>query len=179
MNSPVGILSPSSHKIDTPTMKSRSVRLRWCSCATLHCSLMLRYWLDGDHRWWHSQHRRWSCDWRRFWGESDFWCDNSHCYCLPWIANWTRFALKAFLNIEWYLLVLFLSGEYMVLIESGFTFRRALLFNFISGCTAIAGFFIGASVAENEAARTWIFVITAGTFLYIALVDLVCSRSLP
>ena len=61
----------------------------------------------------------------------------------------------------------------MVLIESGFTFRRALLFNFISACTAIAGFFIGASIAENENARIWIFVITAGTFTYIALVDLV------
>ena len=65
----------------------------------------------------------------------------------------------------------------MVLIESGFTFRRALLFNFISACTAIAGFFIGASVGENETARVWIFVITAGTFTYIALVDLVGSFS--
>ncbi|CAF1341209.1 unnamed protein product [Rotaria sordida] len=63
-------------------------------------------------------------------------------------------------------------GEYMVLIESGFTLRRALLFNFISACTAIIGFFIGASAAQNEAARTWIFAITAGTFAYIALVDL-------
>ena len=61
----------------------------------------------------------------------------------------------------------------MVLIESGFTFRKALLFNFISACTAIAGFFIGASIAQNESARVWIFVVTAGTFTYIALVDLV------
>ena len=61
----------------------------------------------------------------------------------------------------------------MVLIQSGFTVRRALVFNFLSACTAIIGFFIGASVAENEAARTWIFAITAGTFAYIALVDLV------
>jgi zinc transporter ZupT len=61
----------------------------------------------------------------------------------------------------------------MVLIESGFTFRRALLFNFISACTAIIGFFIGASIAQDEGARTWIFAITAGTFAYIALVDLV------
>ncbi|CAF3983564.1 unnamed protein product [Rotaria sp. Silwood2] len=63
-------------------------------------------------------------------------------------------------------------GEYMVLIESGFTFRRALLFNFVSACTAFIGFFIGAGAAQNEAARTWIFAITAGTFAYIALVDL-------
>ncbi|UJR27380.1 hypothetical protein I4U23_008670 [Adineta vaga] len=63
-------------------------------------------------------------------------------------------------------------GEYMVLIESGFTIRRALLFNFISACTAIIGFFIGASVAQDESARVWIFAVTAGTFAYIALVDL-------
>jgi zinc transporter ZupT len=66
----------------------------------------------------------------------------------------------------------------MVLIESGFTIRRALLFNFISACTAIIGFFIGASIAQDEASRTWIFSITAGTFAYIALVDLVCYFSL-
>ena len=61
----------------------------------------------------------------------------------------------------------------MVLIESGFTLRRALLFNFVSACTAFIGFFIGAGAAQNEGARTWIFAITAGTFAYIALVDLV------
>ncbi|CAF4944195.1 unnamed protein product, partial [Rotaria socialis] len=60
----------------------------------------------------------------------------------------------------------------MVLIESGFTLRRALLFNFVSACTAFIGFFIGAGAAQNEGARTWIFAITAGTFAYIALVDL-------
>lgn len=61
----------------------------------------------------------------------------------------------------------------MVLIESGFTFRRALLFNLLSAFTAIVGFFIGVSIGENETARTWIFVVTAGTFGYIALVALV------
>jgi zinc transporter ZupT len=38
----------------------------------------------------------------------------------------------------------------MVLIESGFTFRQALLFNFVSACTAIIGFFVGASIAQDE-----------------------------
>ena len=61
----------------------------------------------------------------------------------------------------------------MILIESGFTIRRALLFNFVSACSAFVGFFIGVSLSENEGARTWIFSITAGTFTYIALVDLV------
>ena len=68
---------------------------------------------------------------------------------------------------------IFLPGEMMILIESGFTIRRALLFNFFSACTAFVGFFVGASLSENEAARTWIFSVTAGIFTYIALVDLV------
>jgi zinc transporter ZupT len=61
----------------------------------------------------------------------------------------------------------------MILIESGFTIRKALLFNLFSACTAFVGFFIGVSISENEGARTWIFAIAAGTFTYIALVDLV------
>jgi zinc transporter ZupT len=68
---------------------------------------------------------------------------------------------------------IYLTGEYMILIESGFTFRRALLFNLVSACTAFVGFFIGVSLSENAGARTWIFAVTAGTFTYIALVDLV------
>ena len=63
----------------------------------------------------------------------------------------------------------------MILIDSGFTVRRALLFNFFSACTAFVGFFVGVAISENEEARIWIFSITAGTFIYIALVDLVDS----
>lgn len=61
----------------------------------------------------------------------------------------------------------------MILIESGFTFYQALLFNLFSACTAFIGFFIGVAISENENARIWIFSLTAGTFIYIALVDLV------
>lgn len=61
----------------------------------------------------------------------------------------------------------------MILIDSGFTVRRALLFNFFSACTAFVGFFVGVAISENDEARIWIFSITAGTFIYIALVDLV------
>ena len=61
----------------------------------------------------------------------------------------------------------------MILIAAGFTLRRALLFNMISGSTAFVGFFIGVGLSDNEVARTWIFSITASAFIYIALVDLV------
>jgi zinc transporter ZupT len=59
------------------------------------------------------------------------------------------------------------------LIQSGFTHCRALFWNFISATTAFIGFFVGAAVSTNESARQWIFTVTIGMFLYIALVDLV------
>ncbi len=64
-------------------------------------------------------------------------------------------------------------GDYAVLIRSGFSHRRALFWNFISATTAFLGFFVGAAVSTNENARQWIFTVTIGMFLYIALVDLV------
>ena len=50
----------------------------------------------------------------------------------------------------------------------------ALLFNVLSQVTAIIGFFVGVAVSTNsEDANVWILAVTAGVFLYIALVDLV------
>ena len=53
----------------------------------------------------------------------------------------------------------------------------ALLFNFLSSLTSLAGFFIGVSVGlASQQANGWMLAVAAGTFLYIALVDLVCRR---
>lgn len=65
------------------------------------------------------------------------------------------------------------KGDYAVLIQSGFSHCRALLWNFISATTAFIGFFVGAAVSTSESTRQWIFTVTIGMFLYIALVDLV------
>jgi len=59
------------------------------------------------------------------------------------------------------------------LIQSGFSHYRAILWNFLSATTAIIGFFIGAALSSNANIRQWIFAVTIGMFLYIALVDLV------
>ena len=67
----------------------------------------------------------------------------------------------------------FYIGDYAILIQSGFTHAWALFWNFISAMTAIIGFFVGAAISANESARQWIFAVTIGMFLYIALVDLV------
>ncbi len=60
-----------------------------------------------------------------------------------------------------------------MLIRCGFSHRQALLWNFLSALTAFVGFFIGAAVSTNESARQWIFAVTIGMFLYIALANLV------
>ena len=55
----------------------------------------------------------------------------------------------------------------------------ALLFNFLSSLTAIIGFFVGVTISSsNEEARSWIFALTAGLFLYISLTDLVRTELL-
>lgn len=70
-------------------------------------------------------------------------------------------------------LLLVYLGDYAVLIQSGFSHYRAILWNFLSATTAIIGFFIGAVLSSNDNVRQWIFAVTIGMFLYIALVDLV------
>ncbi|CAF4902304.1 unnamed protein product, partial [Rotaria sp. Silwood1] len=62
--------------------------------------------------------------------------------------------------------------DYAVLIQSGFSHYRAILWNFLSATTAIIGFFIGAALSTDNNVRQWIFAVTVGMFLYIALVDL-------
>jgi len=49
----------------------------------------------------------------------------------------------------------------------------ALTYNFLSAVSAIIGMFIGVAIA-NEDSTPWILAVTAGVFLYVALVDLVC-----
>ena len=66
-----------------------------------------------------------------------------------------------------------LAGDYAVLIQSGFSHYRALLWNFLSATTAVIGFFIGVALSGDAGVRQWIFAVTVGMFLYIALVDLV------
>ena len=69
---------------------------------------------------------------------------------------------------------MYLSGDYAILIKSGMHWFTALLFNFISGLTAVVGLFIGVAVSQHTAtANQWILALTAGLFLYIGLVDLV------
>ncbi|CAF2862346.1 unnamed protein product [Rotaria sp. Silwood2] len=63
-------------------------------------------------------------------------------------------------------------GDYAILIQSGFSHSRAILWNFLSAMTAFIGFFVGITLSSNDHIRQWIFAVTIGMFIYIALVDL-------
>uniref|UniRef100_A0A2C9K5W8 Uncharacterized protein n=1 Tax=Biomphalaria glabrata TaxID=6526 RepID=A0A2C9K5W8_BIOGL len=63
-------------------------------------------------------------------------------------------------------------GDFAVLIKSGMSIKKALGLNFLSALTAFIGLYVGIVVSANDVVRAWIFAITAGMFIYIALVDL-------
>lgn len=64
-------------------------------------------------------------------------------------------------------------GDFGVLIYAGFTKTKALFFNFISGLTALLGVIIALAVGEVEHFAAVIVAIGIGSFIYIALADLV------
>ncbi|CAH0389068.1 unnamed protein product [Bemisia tabaci] len=64
-------------------------------------------------------------------------------------------------------------GDFAVLIQSGLGVRQALMYNIFSSVLSFVGMVIGVLLGDFEAAVLWIYAATAGTFLYIALVDLV------
>lgn len=65
-------------------------------------------------------------------------------------------------------------GDFAVLIHSGYTKQKALLFNFISGLAAILGLIIVllfGNIMNNSI--TWLVPVAAGGFIYIAIADLI------
>ena len=65
-------------------------------------------------------------------------------------------------------------GDFGVLVDSGFSWRKALFWNVIFGRAAIAGGvagFVGLSIAQP--AIPFVIAIAAGSFIYIAIADLV------
>lgn len=65
-------------------------------------------------------------------------------------------------------------GDFGVLVYGGFKKTKALIFNFLSGLTAVLGGVIGYFFAEaSERAVLYLLPIAAGGFIYIAASDLV------
>lgn len=65
-------------------------------------------------------------------------------------------------------------GDFAVLLHSGFTKGRALIFNFVSACTAVLGAFLVLGFSGTvHGIEAWIIPIAAGHFFYIAGADLI------
>ncbi|HVE88772.1 MAG TPA: ZIP family metal transporter [Burkholderiaceae bacterium] len=64
-------------------------------------------------------------------------------------------------------------GDFMILLNAGFTRRRAFMFNLISGLSAVLGGVIGYFVLDTmEALLPYALAVAAASFIYIALSDL-------
>jgi zinc transporter ZupT len=64
-------------------------------------------------------------------------------------------------------------GDFAILINSGMSFKMALLFNFLSACACYVGLFIGISIGEDPETNKWIYAVAGGMFIYIALCDMI------
>ena len=69
------------------------------------------------------------------------------------------------------------SGDFAILLSSGMKWYVALMYNFLSAVIAIIGMFVGVGIGHaSEDSTPWVLAFAAGVFLYVALVDLVCSH---
>jgi zinc and cadmium transporter len=64
-------------------------------------------------------------------------------------------------------------GDFIVLLNAGFSRARALLFNGLSGLAAVAGGLVGYySVADLRHVFPYLLVVAASSFIYVAVADL-------
>ena len=65
------------------------------------------------------------------------------------------------------------KGDFAIFVSAGFSPWRALFLNAFANATSFLGVVASLLLAQPESSRSWILALTAGNFLYIALVDLV------
>ncbi|XP_046665099.1 metal cation symporter ZIP8-like [Homalodisca vitripennis] len=63
-------------------------------------------------------------------------------------------------------------GDFAILIQSGMSLQRAMLYNFLSACTSFVGLVLGIMLGELEGS-TYIFAFAGGLFLYVSLTHLI------
>ncbi|XP_038234198.1 zinc transporter ZIP5 [Dermochelys coriacea] len=64
-------------------------------------------------------------------------------------------------------------GDFALLLQTGLPVKRVLLSNLMSALLAYLGMAVGTALSQGASPITpWIFSITAGIFLYVALVDM-------
>lgn len=65
------------------------------------------------------------------------------------------------------------AGDYIVLLGAGFSRRKALLFNALSGLAAVAGGVLGYFVVEPwKPMLPYLLVVASSSFVYVAVADL-------
>nr|XP_015214225.1 PREDICTED: zinc transporter ZIP10 [Lepisosteus oculatus]XP_015214226.1 PREDICTED: zinc transporter ZIP10 [Lepisosteus oculatus]XP_015214227.1 PREDICTED: zinc transporter ZIP10 [Lepisosteus oculatus]XP_015214228.1 PREDICTED: zinc transporter ZIP10 [Lepisosteus oculatus] len=64
-------------------------------------------------------------------------------------------------------------GDFAVLLKAGMSVKQAIVYNVLSALMAYVGMLIGTAVGQyTNNLTSWIFAVTAGMFLYVALVDM-------
>eukprot|EP00794_Sanderia_malayensis_P016746 gene16746-18440_t len=63
-------------------------------------------------------------------------------------------------------------GDFAILLNSGLTYKQAIVANFLSACTCYIGMVIGTVLGSTTHIVQWIYAMAAGMFLYISLVDM-------
>ncbi|XP_043821425.1 zinc transporter ZIP5 isoform X2 [Dromiciops gliroides] len=64
-------------------------------------------------------------------------------------------------------------GDFAMLLQAGLPYKRLLLLSLVSGALGLGGAALGVGLSQGPAPFTpWVFGITAGVFLYVALVDM-------
>ena len=62
--------------------------------------------------------------------------------------------------------------------NSGLTYKQAILANFFSACLCYAGLIAGIILGTKTDSVQWVYALAGGMFLYIALVDMVSNITL-
>uniref|UniRef100_A0A2K5NDM6 Solute carrier family 39 member 5 n=1 Tax=Cercocebus atys TaxID=9531 RepID=A0A2K5NDM6_CERAT len=71
-------------------------------------------------------------------------------------------------------------GDFAMLLQSGLSFRRLLLLSLVSGALGLGGAVLGVGLSLGPVPLTpWVFGVTAGVFLYVALVDMLPALLRP
>ncbi|KAB0356706.1 hypothetical protein FD754_000862 [Muntiacus muntjak] len=71
-------------------------------------------------------------------------------------------------------------GDFAMLLQAGLPFRQLLLLSLVSGVLGLGGAALGVGLSLGPVPLTpWVFGITAGVFLYVALVDMLPALLRP
>ncbi|XP_071074953.1 zinc transporter ZIP5 [Dasypus novemcinctus] len=71
-------------------------------------------------------------------------------------------------------------GDFAMLLQAGMPFRRLLMLSLVSGALGLGGAALGVGLSLGPVPLTpWVFGVTAGVFLYVALVDMLPALLRP